>query len=327
MVLKAVAKEDPTCTAPGKQAYYYCPTCNKYFEDQAGQRQITDLAAYGVLEPLGHAYGDWQVVKPATETEDGLEERVCAHDVSHKEQRVILATGFHYSVDQNGVKVYDFEVEPGQKQDLSDLFDAAEKAKGKVIVTVGETVLVFDPKAVTDIGGQSAELTLNVLSSDFGVEGLDGIQLVIEVSLGGTAFSSGSVTIRLPFAVEVPKGQVAKVYYLDPQGGKTDMNAVFEDGYVSFRTDHFSRFAVVFEQALGRETETGGTGNETGEPVETGAEPETEPTKPGEEKPAEKKGLPAGAVVAIVLGAVLILAGAGVGVFFLLKKKGIFPKK
>ncbi|MBQ3927535.1 MAG: hypothetical protein II710_02705, partial [Clostridia bacterium] len=321
--IKAVAKVDPTCTAPGKQAYYYCPTCNKYFEDQAGQRQITDLAAYGVLEPSGHEFGEWKVVKPATETEDGLEERVCAHDASHKEQRVILATGFHYSVDENGVKVYDWEAEPVQKQDLSDLFEAAQQAKGRVVIRVGETVLVFDPKAVTDIGGQSAELTLNVLTSDFGIEGLDGIQLVIEVSLGGTAFSSGSVRIRLPFDVPVPKGQVAKVYYLDPQGGKTDMNAVFEDGYVSFQTNHFSKFAVVFEQAQESESETGNAGSETGE--QPGSETET--INSGTEKPAERKGLPAGAVVAIVLGALLVLAGAGVGVFFLLKAKGVIKKK
>ena len=313
--MRSVAKTDPTCETPGKQAYFYCPTCNKYFEDQAGHKPITDLAAYGVLEPIGHAYAEWQVVKPATETEDGLEERVCAHDASHKEQRVIKATGYHYSVDQNGVKVYDLEIEPGQKQDLSKLFETAEQGKGKVIVTVGETVLVFDPKAVTDIGGQTAELTLNVLSSDFGVEDLDGVQLVIEVSLGGTAFSSGSVTIRLPFTTEVPKGQVAKVYYLDPQGGKTDMNAVFEDGYVSFRTNHFSKFAVVFEQEKDVENETDGTERETGS------------LNPGNDDQREKKGLPAGAVVAIIFGVLLVLAGAGVGVFFLLKKKGIIKKK
>ena len=313
--MRSVAKTDPTCETAGKQAYFYCPTCNKYFEDQAGQNPITDLAAYGVLEPIGHAYGEWQVVKPATETEDGLEERVCAHDASHKEQRVIKATGYHYSVDQNGVKVYDLEVEPGQKQDLSKLFETAEQGKGKVIVTIGETVLVFDPKAVTDIGGQTAELTLNVLSSDFGIEDLDGVQLVIEVSLGGTAFSSGSVTVRLPFTTEVPKGQVAKVYYLDPQGGKTDMNAVFEDGYVSFRTNHFSKFAVVFEQAKDGENETDGTESETGS-IDLGNDDQT-----------EKKGLPAGAVVAIIFGVLLVLAGAGVGVFFLLKKKGIIKKK
>ena len=46
-----------------------------------------------------------------------------------------------------------------------------------------------------------------------------------------------------------------------------------------------------------------------------------EPDNPG------KSGLPAGAIVGIVLGSLVLLAGIGVGVFFLLKKKGIIKAK
>ena len=40
-------------------------------------------------EALGHAYGDWQVIKEASCAEAGVEERVCANDPTHVEQREI----------------------------------------------------------------------------------------------------------------------------------------------------------------------------------------------------------------------------------------------
>ena len=40
-------------------------------------------------EALGHAYGDWRVIKEATCTATGMEERVCANDSTHVEQREI----------------------------------------------------------------------------------------------------------------------------------------------------------------------------------------------------------------------------------------------
>ena len=49
-----VNKVTPTCTAAGKQTYYHCSACNKYYEDAAGSKQITDLASWGNLAALGH---------------------------------------------------------------------------------------------------------------------------------------------------------------------------------------------------------------------------------------------------------------------------------
>ena len=49
-----IDKVSPTCTAPGKQTYYHCTACDKYYEDAAGQKQITNLAAWGNLAANGH---------------------------------------------------------------------------------------------------------------------------------------------------------------------------------------------------------------------------------------------------------------------------------
>ena len=45
------------------------------------------------VDAYGHKWMSWEVVKPATETEDGLEMRRCSNDGEHTETRVIPKTG------------------------------------------------------------------------------------------------------------------------------------------------------------------------------------------------------------------------------------------
>jgi len=45
------------------------------------------------IDPFGHKWEDWKVVKPATATEDGLEMRVCDNNGEHTETRIIPKTG------------------------------------------------------------------------------------------------------------------------------------------------------------------------------------------------------------------------------------------
>ena len=47
-------------------------------------------------EPLGHKFGEWEVTKPASCTESGVETRVCANDPHHTEKREIAATGHEF---------------------------------------------------------------------------------------------------------------------------------------------------------------------------------------------------------------------------------------
>ena len=63
-------QKDATCTAQGKLAYYTCETCGKYFEDEAGTREITNLDEYGIIAVISHSLTRTEA-KPATCTEDG----------------------------------------------------------------------------------------------------------------------------------------------------------------------------------------------------------------------------------------------------------------
>ena len=58
--IKPVAKVDPSCTEGGKEAYYKCEGCGKFYEDALGAKEITDLAAWGNIAKNGHTESDWK---------------------------------------------------------------------------------------------------------------------------------------------------------------------------------------------------------------------------------------------------------------------------
>ena len=58
--IKPVAKVEPSCTEGGKEAYYKCEGCGKFYEDALGAKEITDLANWGNLPKLGHTESDWK---------------------------------------------------------------------------------------------------------------------------------------------------------------------------------------------------------------------------------------------------------------------------
>lgn len=58
--LETVARIDPTCTTAGKEAYFVCNGCGKFFSDAQGKAPISDLSAWGNLEILPHTESDWK---------------------------------------------------------------------------------------------------------------------------------------------------------------------------------------------------------------------------------------------------------------------------
>ena len=73
----------------------------------------------------------------------------------------------------------------------------------------------------------------------------------------------GSVTVKLPIPVGYDKSSI-KVYFVDDNGNKTDMNATVEGDYAVFTVDHFSKYVLVDETCLhngGTEVRDAVTGN------------------------------------------------------------------
>ena len=59
--IEPVAKDEPSCTEGGKEAYYKCEGCGKYFEDAEGTVEIDDIDSWGNLPENGHTAGnEWE---------------------------------------------------------------------------------------------------------------------------------------------------------------------------------------------------------------------------------------------------------------------------
>ena len=182
-------------------------------------------------------------------------------------------------------KVVDEQAAAGAGVDVSDIFESAKAdATAKdVKLEVGEVTIVFNGAALDAIGGNDVALKV-VVGEEAGAE------MVLNITLNGATFAEGKATVSVPYANAVPSGKVVKVYFVDADGSKTDMDATLVDGVLSFDTNHFSKYIVAVEDV-------------------------------------PKSGLSGGAIAGIVIAVVVVVAGAAVGVFFFLKKKkGAAPK-
>ena len=74
--LTLVAAKAATCTEGGKQAYYKCEGCGKFYEDVLGTKEITDLASWGNIAKIAHTTK--QTVTKATPTANGKIVNYCS---------------------------------------------------------------------------------------------------------------------------------------------------------------------------------------------------------------------------------------------------------
>ena len=181
--------------------------------------------------------------------------------------------------DVDGKKVYTNEIVEGTDTNVTEIFSAAKINSGSVEMKVGTMEISFDSNAVNAIGGKTVSLKAEVKTTDLDVEGA---QAVIEVSLDGAKFDAGQAKVTVPFTGEIPSGKTPVVYYINGNE-KVKMDTVYEDGKIVFTTNHFSKYAVMFDDA----------------PSSSGG------------------GFPIWIVIVIVV----VVAAAGIGVFFFLKNK------
>ena len=74
--LTLVAAKAATCTDGGKEAYYKCEGCGKFYEDVLGTKEIIDLASWGNIAKIAHTTK--QTVTKATPTANGKIVNYCS---------------------------------------------------------------------------------------------------------------------------------------------------------------------------------------------------------------------------------------------------------
>ena len=83
-----IPRKNPTCTTEGNIEYYYCKECDKYFLDSECTIEISKNDT--ILKKTNkHRYGEWEIIKEPTDTEDGLKRRVCLDNPNHVETQII----------------------------------------------------------------------------------------------------------------------------------------------------------------------------------------------------------------------------------------------
>lgn len=139
---------------------------------------------------------------------------------------------------------YSNTITAGTDTNVTTTFTEAKASNGTVNVKVGDMDIKFDKDAVSAIGGNTVSLKAEVKTGNNGVEGAEA---VVEVTLDGATFSNGKATLTVPFTQEVPSGKLVKVYFINGTQ-KTEMtDATYQDGKVVFTTNHFSTYAIMFE--------------------------------------------------------------------------------
>jgi len=132
--------------------------------------------------------------------------------------------------------------------DASHLFKTAanNSAQKEAVVKTNEFSVSFDSNAVNTISKSKVSILAKLSTENLKIQNA---QMIFEVVLNGSTFANGKAKVTLPFNKKVPNDKVAKVYYVESNGNLTDMNATFTDENVVFETNHFSIYAVVFEDA------------------------------------------------------------------------------
>ena len=258
----------------------------------------------GIMANAEHIHGDFVLPANGFTAPEGMKFKCWSVNGTEKAIGATIEVNANTFVDAIWEdKVQKEEITSGQAAagyNVKTLFDNAKAGGEKVELTIGTAKVTFDQTAVNAIGGNTNITFTMTTSTNVEDVNVAGAQQVINITIDG--FTAGTATVEVPFNTAVPNGKVAKVYYVDAQGNKTDMNATFEDGKATFTATHFSEYVIAFEDEAVAPTNNGGLG--------------------------------AGAIVGIVL-AVVVVGGVGgfALVWFIIKKKkwadfvALFKKK
>ncbi len=279
----SAAAAAPTCTKNGSTEERSCSVCEKV------------MTASVEIPALGHDWtGEWKVVKEATATENGRQEKTCGREgCGQKMYEVIPATG--QSPDEDGTGQGDLRVDLEITQDApiasggiyntkKELLDApgifsetekaaiAEGKEAKVWVEITKTDLAEEEKAAFEqeakkTAGENARLVY------FSAELFRQIGESVErISEPGAKIR---LTIRIPDELVNTDSTISREYFIlrMHDGELTVLNGSFDKDTreYTFETDKFSDYAIVCKdtkiETKPDDKKTGSSGGSSKAPV------------------------------------------------------------
>lgn len=283
----SAAAAAPTCTKNGSTEERSCSVCEKV------------MTASVEIPALGHDWtGEWKVVKEATATENGRQEKTCGREgCGQKMYEVIPATG--QSPDEDGTGQGDLRVDLEITQDApiasggiyntkKELLDApgifseaektaiAEGKEAKVWVEITKTDLAEEEKAAFEqeakkTAGENAKLVY------FSAELFRQIGENVErISEPGAKIR---LTIRIPDELVNTDSTISREYFIlrMHDGELTVLNGSFDKDTreYTFETDKFSDYAIVCKdtkiETKPDDKKTGSSGGSSKAPVTSAA--------------------------------------------------------
>ena len=222
---------------------------------------------------------------------------------------------------KDGIKVIEMNLTMDQFKEPLDckyIFDTAQNQDAALELNIGLIHILFDSNAVKEINSNPTILESFLVSYDnLESYNIENAKLALNVKFNdGVTFQNGTATIKVNLEEIGLSDSIVKVFYIGDSN--IELPSKYQDLVLEFETNHFSCYVVSIEKT-----------KEIVDPkpeVTTTENPITTTIDDVIPKENNSNGLPAGAIVGIVLGVVLLLGGAGVFLFFFLRKKKLNTK-
>lgn len=194
------------------------PTCTK-----AGSTAGKKCSVCGTVtvEPqevkaLGHSYGEWTTLKDATCTQNGTKQRTCS-TCKKTEEAVIPALGHNYA--------------DGVCTNCNDDIRLTDSSFGILVFGEDENTLPEGAKLFVTQGTAEA----------------DGVVYSIEIQKNGANIQpNGRITVKVPVP-DGMNGSELMVFRENANGTYTELNAEYQDGYMTFTAYQLGTIAVSTE--------------------------------------------------------------------------------
>lgn len=128
---------------------------------------------------------------------------------------------------------------------LGDVFRSSKNEGGMLTLVSEKATIAFDEVAVDRIAQYDVRLRINATTDNIETYSIRNAKLQLDVTMIGASFDDGYAKVLVPIDDEIKSGYEVKVFYLDGEQ-KVEVEAKYENGYITFETEHFSTFVIAY---------------------------------------------------------------------------------